>query len=142
LGNNPRCTPFETFPFPDGLTLDILAADYASDPYARAIARAAARLDALRRNWINPPDLVDVVPEVVPGFPDRLIPKNDEAAAELKKRTLTNLYNARPAWLAKAHADLDAAVAGRLRLARRHRRGRRPSTPLGSQSPPRGADGG
>ncbi|NOT82117.1 MAG: adenine methyltransferase, partial [Gallionella sp.] len=30
---------------------------------------------------------------------------------DLKKRTLTNLYNARPAWLANAHAELDAAVA-------------------------------
>ncbi|MBP6751324.1 MAG: adenine methyltransferase, partial [Alicycliphilus sp.] len=26
-------------------------------------------------------------------------------------RTLTNLYNQRPAWLAQAHAQLDAAVA-------------------------------
>lgn len=26
------------------------------------------------------------------------------------KRTLTNLYNARPTWLANAHARLDAAV--------------------------------
>jgi hypothetical protein len=32
-------------------------------------------------------------------------------AAELKKRTLTNLYNARPAWLDNAHKTLDAAVA-------------------------------
>ena len=31
---------------------------------------------------------------------------------ELKKRTLTNLYNARPQWLADAHAALDASVAG------------------------------
>ncbi|HAX23654.1 MAG TPA: adenine methyltransferase, partial [Chloroflexi bacterium] len=30
--------------------------------------------------------------------------------AELKKRTLTNLYNQRPTWLANAHARLDAAV--------------------------------
>ena len=32
-------------------------------------------------------------------------------AVELKKRTLTNLYNQRPAWLANAHRDLDEAVA-------------------------------
>jgi len=32
-------------------------------------------------------------------------------AADLKKRTLTNLYNARPAWLDNAHKALDAAVA-------------------------------
>ena len=30
--------------------------------------------------------------------------------AELKKRTLTNLYNARPTWLDNAHRKLDAAV--------------------------------
>ena len=30
---------------------------------------------------------------------------------ELRKRTLTSLYNARPQWLADAHAALDAAVA-------------------------------
>ncbi len=29
---------------------------------------------------------------------------------ELAKRTLTNLYNARPSWLANAHDDLDRAV--------------------------------
>ena len=50
-------------------------------------------------------------PEVVPGYPDRLLPVSDEAAAILRKRTLTNLYNARPAWLDQAHARLDAAVA-------------------------------
>jgi hypothetical protein len=33
------------------------------------------------------------------------------AAAVLKTRTLTNLYNERPAWLDNAHRDLDAAVA-------------------------------
>ncbi len=30
--------------------------------------------------------------------------------AELNKRTLTNLYNARPTWLLNAHAALDRAV--------------------------------
>ncbi|MDF1718658.1 MAG: site-specific integrase [Antarcticimicrobium sp.] len=29
------------------------------------------------------------MPEVVEGYPDRLIPKDDDAAKELKKRTLT-----------------------------------------------------
>jgi hypothetical protein len=77
---------------------------------ALAIAEAAHRLNALRENWLNPPEWVDRVPEVVPGYPDRIIPK-PEHAAELKKRTLTNLYNARPAWLDHAHQALDAAVA-------------------------------
>jgi hypothetical protein len=37
---------------------------------------------------------------------------NPEGAseAELKKRTLTNLYNARPTWLDLAHKKLDKAV--------------------------------
>ena len=51
------------------------------------------------------------VPEVVPGYPDRILPIDDAAAAVLKKRTLTNLYNARPAWLDHAHRALDEAVA-------------------------------
>lgn len=38
-------------------------------------------------------------------------PGAGHTAAELKRRTLTNLYNARPKWLADAHRDLDAAVA-------------------------------
>lgn len=33
------------------------------------------------------------------------------AAKELSKRTLTNLYNARPAWLDNAHKALDEVVA-------------------------------
>ena len=65
----------------------------------------------MRENWLNPPDLVNRVPEVVPGYPDRLIPKDAAAEAILKKRTLTNLYNARPAWLDHAHKALDEAVA-------------------------------
>lgn len=81
------------------------------DPRARAIADAARRLNELRENWLNPPELVRREPEVVPGYPDRLVPIDAGAAAELKKRTLTNLYNQRPTWLANAHRDLDSAVA-------------------------------
>jgi hypothetical protein len=77
----------------------------------QAIAAAAARLNELRENWLNPSDLVERVPEVVPGYPDRILPKNEAAERELKKRTLTNLYNARPAWLDHAHRALDEAVA-------------------------------
>ncbi len=39
------------------------------------------------------------------------MPVNPSAAAILKTRILTNLYNERPAWLDNAHRDLDAAVA-------------------------------
>ncbi len=38
------------------------------------------------------------------------MPRDDACVAQLKKRTLTNLYNARPAWLDQAHQKLDAAV--------------------------------
>ncbi|MEP3329198.1 class I SAM-dependent DNA methyltransferase [Sedimentitalea sp.] len=113
-GNDHRyttSTTFETYPFPEGLTPNIPAADYADDPRAVKIAAAAARLNELRENWLNPSDLVDRVPEVVPGYPDRILPKDDVAAKELKKRTLTNLYNTRPAWLDHAHKALDEAVA-------------------------------
>jgi hypothetical protein len=40
----------------------------------------------------------------------RLVPRDAKSAAELKKRTLTNLYNQRPTWLRLAHETLDAAV--------------------------------
>ena len=93
------------------MTPDIPAADYAADPRAVAIADAAKRLNELRGAWLNPEDLVERMPEVVPGYPDRIVPKDDKAAAILKKRTLTNLYNERPAWLDHAHRALDEAVA-------------------------------
>ncbi|MDP9413764.1 MAG: N-6 DNA methylase [Pseudomonadota bacterium] len=114
VGNDPVYTPgdcFDTFPFPEGLTPDTPAAEYADDPRAQAIAVAAARLNELRENWLNPADLVVREPEVVPGYPDRILPKDDQAAKELKKRTLTILYNQRPQWLANAHAAVDQAVA-------------------------------
>jgi type II restriction/modification system DNA methylase subunit YeeA len=114
LEDRPRYTPsttFETFPFPQGLSPNIPAADYASDPRAQSIAAAAARLNELRETWLNPPDLVQRVPEVVPGYPDRLLPVDDAAAKILKTRTLTNLYNKPPAWLTHAHKALDQAVA-------------------------------
>ena len=53
------------------------------------VGEAARRLVELRDGWLNPPGL---------------------DPADLAKRTLTNLYNQRPTWLANAHADLDAAV--------------------------------
>lgn len=114
VGNDPRYTPtttFETFPFPQGLTPDLPPSSFAADPRAVDIAKASARLNELRENWLNPPDLVRREPEVVPGYPDRLLPVSEEAAQVLSKRTLTNLYNERPAWLQHAHEALDEAVA-------------------------------
>ena len=60
---------------------------------------------------ISPLIRAKVEPEVVPGYPDRILPKDTQAAVTLKTPTLTNLYNLRPQWLADAHRDLDAAVA-------------------------------
>jgi type II restriction/modification system DNA methylase subunit YeeA len=75
---------FETFPFPWTPGREAWR-----DPRLHAIADAARTLDERRRAWLDPPGAT---------------------AAELKTRTLTNLYNARPAWLAQAHAALDRAV--------------------------------
>ena len=61
-----------------------------SEEQREAIAKAARKLNDLREGWLNP---------------------TDASAAELKKRTLTNLYNQRPTWLHLAHEKLDAAVA-------------------------------
>jgi type II restriction/modification system DNA methylase subunit YeeA len=106
---------FETFPFPEGLTPNLPAASYAGDPRAQAIAAAARDLVEKRDLWLNPPDLVERLPEVVPGYPDRIVPRNARAAAILKTRTLTNLYNTRGTpegtWLDTLHQTLDQAVA-------------------------------
>jgi hypothetical protein len=119
-----RYTPttcFETFPFP-----------VPTPEQEAAIAEAARRLDELRRNWLNPPEWTRAEILEFPGStagpwaryvhdPDergvgrvrypRAVARDEEAARQLARRTLTNLYNQRPAWLAHAHAQLDAAVA-------------------------------
>jgi len=80
--NNRAC--FETYPFPWPP-----GEEPEGDSRIEAIAEAAHRLDELRRNWLNP---------------------EGASETELKKRTLTNLYNARPMWLENAHKRLDEAV--------------------------------
>ena len=77
-------TTFETFPFPWPP-----GREPAGDPRVEAIAAAARQLVVLRDAWLNQPGLSE---------------------AELAKRTLTNLYNQRPAWLDLAHRRLDEAV--------------------------------
>jgi type II restriction/modification system DNA methylase subunit YeeA len=130
LEDRPRYTPtttFETFPFPEGVLTPhpgpLPEGEGVYDPDARfpAIAEAAKRLNELRENWLNPPEWVERVPEIISpltagegqgvrAYPDRIIPKPGHEA-DLKKRTLTNLYNQRPAWLDNAHKALDKAVA-------------------------------
>ena len=87
VGNEPRYTPttcFETFPLPWAPGTEPV-----DDPRVIEIGAAAKELDDRRRAWLDP---------------------EGAAEADLKKRTLTNLYNQRPTWLANAHARLDRAV--------------------------------
>jgi type II restriction/modification system DNA methylase subunit YeeA len=87
LEDRPRYTAtacFETFPFPWPP-----GCEAGESALVEAIAEAARELVAKRDAWLNPPG---------------------SSAEDLKKRTLTNLYNARPAWLADAHRKLDEAV--------------------------------
>ena len=89
----------------------IISGSSADDPRAAAIAEAARRLVELRDRWLNPPEWLDWIDEPAPGYPKRPVPTPVAPLEELKKRTLTNLYNQRPQWLTNAHANLDAAVA-------------------------------
>ena len=114
LQDRPRyihTTTFATFPFPAGMTPDMSPAAARGQANAGAIEAAAAKLDRLRNGWLYPASLIMRVSEVAAGFPDRLIPKDPDAARTLASRTLTTLYNERPQRLVEAHRDLDEAVA-------------------------------
>ena len=119
-----RYTPtscFETFAFP-----------CPTPAQEAAISFAAKELNELRERWLNPRQWTEERIVEFPGSttgpwsrymvnPDqngigtvrypRLEPRDADSAAKLKKSTLTNLYNERPAWLDFAHKKLDAAVA-------------------------------
>jgi hypothetical protein len=77
---------------------------------AEAIISAAQDLNTPREAWLNPSEWVEHVPDVVSGYRDRVVAKLGHEV-DLAKRTLTNLYSARPAWLDYAHIALAAAVA-------------------------------
>ena len=49
-------------------------------------------------------------PDRAPLAAPRLLPVDEDAERELRRRTLTSLYNARPAWLSHLRHDLDSAV--------------------------------
>jgi type II restriction/modification system DNA methylase subunit YeeA len=113
VGNQPtynNTTCFETFPFPWPLGQGKDALTRQQRGRHDAIAMAARALDEQRQRWLNPPELVIGLPPLARGFPPRLVPKSSAAEKELRKRTLTQLYNARPAWLEAAHRELDAVV--------------------------------
>jgi len=123
VGNDATYNPtlcFETFSFPE-----------CTPEQSKEIAAAARKLDDLRNGWLNPPEWTTTEVLEFPGSLDgpwaryvvnpdsrgigtvrwpRLVPKDPDCAASLKQRTLTNLYNQRPAWLDLAHKKLDAAV--------------------------------
>ena len=82
LESRPRYTPTTCF--------ETFPFPEADDGQRAAVAGAAARLNELRTGWLNPPGV---------------------AEPQLKTRTLTGLYNARPSWLNNAHTALDAAVS-------------------------------
>lgn len=118
-----RYTPttcFETFPLPRP-----------SEEQQMAIGLIAKELDDLRNGWLNPPEWVYEEVLEFPGTIDgpwaryvhdpdeqgigtvrypRLVPRGDAFREMLAKRTLTNLYNQRPTWLADMHQRLDAAA--------------------------------
>ena len=81
LETRPRYTPTTTF--------ETFPFPRPTEGQRQAIALAAKRLDDLREGWLNPAGASD---------------------EELGFRTLTNLYNERPTWLADAHEVLDRAV--------------------------------
>ena len=87
VGNDPTYntrTCFDPFPFPWPP-----GKEPKDDQRVGTIADAAKKLVEKRDAWLNPAGA---------------------SAAELKKRTLTNLYNQRPQWLEDAHRALDKAV--------------------------------
>jgi type II restriction/modification system DNA methylase subunit YeeA len=98
------------------------------DEHRAAIAAAARDLNDQRERWLNPPEWTREEILEFPATPDgpwarfvargsttarwpRRVPIDSAHATKLAKRTLTNLYNERPGWLAHAHARLDSAVA-------------------------------
>ncbi len=129
LETRPRYTPttcFETFPFPKP-----------SAEQEKAISVAGKELDALRNAWLNPPDgrrrkcWSSPAPSTVRGRsyvhePDsrgigtvrypRLVAKDADCAKQLAMRTLTNLYNERPAWLDHGAPEARRGGLRRLRL--------------------------
>ena len=119
----------------DNILREDSVASFTPAEHRDAIAAAAKELNELRERWLNPPEWTQTRVLEFPGsttgpwvryidpktldpqtgvgtvrYP-RLEPRDAGCAAKLAKRTLTNLYNERPAWLDLAHKKLDAAVA-------------------------------
>ena len=110
--------------------------------------------------WLNPPEWTKTEVLEFPGSVDgpwgryvvepnargigtvrwpRTVPKDADCAASLGKRTLTNLYNQRPAWLDLGPQETRRGRAGRLRLGKRHIRRRSVGKAPGAEPPARGS---
>jgi hypothetical protein len=117
-----RYTPttcFETFPLPWAP-----GQEPTGEAICARIADAAKELNEQRERWLNPPEWIEPIARAVDAAdnfadvpePARVLIRASaiQAAAakdpNLKKRTLTNLYNERPTWLKLAHRRLDEAV--------------------------------
>jgi hypothetical protein len=138
LETRPRYTPttcFETFPFPEptdaqreaiaaaAKELDTLRNNWlnplewtrteilefpgsTTGPWRRYLDLSPSHLRGGARGGGDPGNTSTIATVRYP----RLVPKDDDCAKHLKKRTLTNLYNQRPTWLDLAHQKLDNAV--------------------------------
>ncbi|HJS19203.1 MAG TPA: type IIL restriction-modification enzyme MmeI [Anaerolineales bacterium] len=112
---------FETFPFPWPPGQEPV-----DDPRVQAIAEAAKELVEQRERWLTPsPPMPSAGPppnttmntlNAISKSDWSDLPLQDASRGEVSqrdgggKRTLTNLYNARPTWLNLAHKRLDEAV--------------------------------
>ena len=137
VGNDPRYTPtttFATFPFPEGLTPDVPAADYADDPRAAAIAEAARRLVELRDRWLNPPEWVEWIDEPVPGYPKRPVPTAHRRSRAAQAPHPHQPLQPTPPMASQRPRHPRHRRRRRLRLARRHLRRRRPAGAVGLES--------
>ncbi len=88
------------------------------------ISEAAKELNEQRERWLNPPEWIEPIARAVdadddfsdvpaaarPWVRQSAILARAAKDANLKRRTLTNLYNERPTWLRLAHEELDRAV--------------------------------
>ncbi len=110
---------FNTFPLPWPPGRE----DTGHEAHGR-ISGSAKELNEQRERWLNPPewleplaaavdaedDFADVPEEARALIRESAIMARAAKDPNLKKRTLTNLYNERPTWLRLAHDRLDRAV--------------------------------
>ena len=136
LEDRPRYTPsttFETFPFPAGLTPDVPAADYVGDPRASAIAEAARKLVEYRDSWLNPPEWVEWVDELVPRLPQTSGSPQRGCRQGTQEAHPHEPLQYPPALARKRPRRSRRRRRRRLRLAGRHHRRRCPTRTAGAQ---------